>query len=109
MKKCIWLLMLLPVLAFADIEYVTECPVTIVEVETPVYVEVIEYVEVEVPVYLERESRAALEMNSLMLFLYDVEIWNGMELQHETIPKAVLKYEWLDGRNMFELVEVVED
>ena len=110
MKKFILILILMfsPFVVFADTEFVTQCPVEIVEVEVVKYVEVPEYIEVEIPVYLETTSRAVFEINSMMVYMYDVEVWDGPVLLDETIPEVVLKYEWFDNRNMFELIKLAE-
>jgi len=110
MKNLLLLLLFFPAISFADTTFVTECPVEIVEVEVIKYVEVTEYVEIEVPVYLDFEtnSRAVYEVNSAMLYLYDIEVWDGPVLIDDSISEAVLKYELFDDRNMFDLIKLEE-
>lgn len=111
MKKLflVILLLVLSNVVFADdVTLVTECPVTVIEVEVPVYVDVVEYVEIDVPVYLERESRAVWEINSRMLYVYNVELWDGPVLKDKVVGSAVFAYEWFDDRPMLEMIDVAE-
>lgn len=102
MKKLVLLVGLFLLVSFAQADefggaedglvLVSECPVTIVEVEVIKYVENIEYVEIETPVYLPDGSSSIWDNSAMILYLYDVDVFEGPKKTEFTIPYAVLQY-----------------
>jgi hypothetical protein len=85
-----------------DYILVSQCPKEVVEVEVIKYVEVKEYIEIEVPVYLPDGSSSVWDNSAAMLYLYDIDVFEGPKRTNQVIPYAVFKH--IDDVN-FKLVD----